>query len=204
MLEGAGRYGQLNPEKWYDSEEFRQAWWVTEAIPGSFTRLNAATYWHLATNFVPPNGTVVEVGVDQGRSASMLLAALHKTIPAHVVLVDSWESVLIENKAKTEKNLARFMNDENLLVGVCHAKSEEAAVFVHPSIDLLHIDAHHYHPSIDIDCETWLPKVKPGGIACFHDVGATFPDVDEAMAKYLKDWEPLGVYDCLGVWRKPQ
>src|SRR6185436_3660517 len=68
MLEGAGSQsaGPLNPERWYTTAEFRNAWWFTESIPGSFTRLNAAAYREIASG-LPPDAIIVEVGVDQGR-----------------------------------------------------------------------------------------------------------------------------------------
>ena len=37
------------------------------------------------------------------------------------------------------------------------------------SIDILHIDGCHYYGDIKHDFETWLPKVKKGGIILLHD-----------------------------------
>lgn len=205
MLEGVGQSEgqQLDPTKWYDTEAFRKAWWVTEAIPGSFTRLNAAAYWELATR-VPLFGSIVEVGVDQGRSASILAeVSTQRGGDLSLHFVDSWESVLIENKAKTEKMLEGFPVIQDR-VKIYYMKSKEASkLFADESVDMVHIDAHHYHPSVDIDCESWMPKLKGGGIWAMHDVKATFPDVDETVAKYVSGWPSLGIFDCLGVWIKP-
>jgi hypothetical protein len=49
-------------------------WARTDKIPGSFTRLNAEKLYEYASQ-VPVGGAIVEIGVDQGRSASVLLAA---------------------------------------------------------------------------------------------------------------------------------
>src|SRR5436189_995116 len=205
MLEGAGSHPTttLNPERWYSSEEFRRAWWVTEAIPGSFTRLNGAAYWDIAW-FLPKDAILVEVGVDQGRSASLLCDVMeNQRGDLHLNLVDSWESILIDNLAKTKRMVDEFP-DASRRTTVLHMKSETAALrFADESVDFVHIDAHHYHPSVDIDCESWMPKLRSGGIWAMHDVAATFPDVDEAVAKYTAGWEMMGLWDCLGVWRKP-
>ena len=84
---------------------FEEAWAICDSIPGSFTHTNANGLWD-ACKRLPDNAYIAEVGVDQGRSASILLAA---SKPAWIIaLVDSWESVLIDNKAKVEALLKRF------------------------------------------------------------------------------------------------
>lgn len=205
MLEGAGRHPakELTPERHYTGDEFKAAWWVTEAIPGSFTRLNAAAYYDLALG-LPKDSIIVEVGVDQGRSASILCEVMENQRPdLRLNLVDSWESVLIDNLAKTKAMLERFPAAASRTT-VHHMRSEVAAQrFADLSVNMVHIDAHHYHPSVDMDCVSWMPKLAKGGVWAMHDVQATFPDVDEAVAQYTAGWERLGLWDCLGVWRKP-
>lgn len=203
MIEGAGSRGTITPERHYDSPEFRSMWWATEAIPGSFTRLNAAAYYDIALS-LPKDAIIVEVGVDQGRSASVLCNVMENDRPdIRLNLVDSWESVLIDNLAKTRKMLTLFPHAATRTT-IHHMSSAMAAERFRPeSVDMIHIDAHHYKGGVDVDCEVWMPKLRPGGIWAMHDVQATFPDVDEAVARYLTGWESLGLFDCLGVWRKP-
>jgi len=62
-----------------------------------------------------------------------------------------------------------------------------------PYIDLVHIDGDHFDAAKD--CELWLPDLKPGGIAAFHDV---IPDprsniyqVYLDVEKYTGTWPTL-------------
>lgn len=177
---------------------FDQAWTFTDTIPGSFTRLNGEVLYKLALQ-VQPGEVIVEVGVDQGRSASLLLAASEIT-GAQVVLVDSWESVLIENKKKVEVLTARFPLPQPRII---YGNSVQAAPLVTREIALLHIDANHYGDNPSQDCAAWLPKLKSGGVACFHDAGSTFPAVDQAVANHTAGWQDLGLWEGLAVRRKP-
>jgi hypothetical protein len=78
------------------------------------------------------------------------------------------------------------------------------------TIDLLHIDGLHTYDAVRSDFETWLPKVRPGGIILFHDVRARLMDFGA-----WKFWDELeagthGAHACfsfdhgfgLGVLRK--
>ncbi len=178
---------------------FSYIWPFTDSIPGSFTHLNGEKLYEYACQ-VPDGGTIVEVGVDQGRSASVLMAAIHGRRIA-LVLVDSWESVLIDNKAKVERLVAECADAP--YATVIHGMSVHVAPLVTGAIDLIHIDANHYAPNPALDCEAWLPKLVSGGVACFHDCQSTFPAVDDAVAKYCAGWEDLGIWDGLGIRRKP-
>src|SRR5438309_10588354 len=78
-------------------EAFESVWAYMKDIPGSFTGLNAEKLYQYAKTIL--DGLIVEVGVDQGRSTSTLLYAA-KISGSRLVLVDSWESILIENMHK--------------------------------------------------------------------------------------------------------
>jgi hypothetical protein len=186
-------------ERLKDDWKFREGWWRAEGIPGSYTRLNAAKLWEYA-HHVPIGGTIVELGVDRGRSASIILASI-ETTNADFYLIDSWESILIENRRKVEKLLGEFSRLANY--HIVQAKSTPPPEWFQLGIDLLHIDADHYLGGVDKDCEAWLPQVKHGGVALFHDYGSTFPVVTQSVDKYTVGWEDLGNWDSLAIRRKP-
>jgi hypothetical protein len=183
---------------------FDELWNFTDTIPGSFTRLSGEKLWEYALG-VPDKGVVIEVGVDQGRSASILLESA-KLTNAFVHLIDSWESILVDNRIKVEAMCrARF---EAARYFIFQEKSVAASeMFTPEGTDLIHIDAHHHDDVTDggpnLDCIMWLPKLKPGGVACFHDYDSTFHDVKKAVDKYTAGWEDLGAWDSLAIRRKP-
>src|SRR3990167_6750771 len=179
---------------------FEEAWAVCDAIPGSFTKTNAQALWDVCQT-LPLNAFIAEVGVDQGRSASILMAA---SKPGWIVaLVDAWESILIDNKLKVENMLKQFSRTEHGLAWIINAPSALAGQDVKDPLHLVHIDANHYSPHPAEDCEVWLPKLVSGGIAAFHDYQATFPAVTKAVDKYTKGWPVVGNFESLAVRRKP-
>jgi len=53
---------------------------------------------------------------------------------------------------------------------------EAAHRFPDESIELLHIDGYHTYDVVRHDFETWLPKLKPGGIVVLHDTAIRHAD----------------------------
>lgn len=182
---------------------WEELWKFTDSIPGSFTKLSGEKLLKYAMD-VPPFGCIVEVGVDQGRSASLLMEAIWHT-STELWLIDKWESILADNALKVHKLRSKFPPSINCYI--LRESSVNAAADLTLSIDLIHIDAHHHDDIPDggpeLDCAGWLPKVKSGGVACFHDYDSTFHDVKKAVDKHTAGWEDLGVWDSLAIRRKP-
>ena len=174
---------------------FDQVWEETDKIPGSFTKENGYHLFEQALG-VPIYGSVIEIGVDQGRSASLLLTAA-KIKGFYVSLVDSWESVLIDNYERVKALRSRF---PKVRCSIFHAKSADIVNQLPGPYDLIHIDANHTAESADEDCRLWLGKVKHKGIACFHDYD--MDGVRKAVDKYTANWEKIGDFDNLAIRRK--
>ncbi len=181
---------------------FDEIWAFSDTIPGSFTRLSGEKLYEYAMQ-VPPKAITVEVGVDQGRSASILLAAAEST-GAELILADKWESILVDNMYKVQALTRQFSSVRSFII---HGSSAAVGAAYAMDIDLIHIDAHHHDDISDggpnLDCQAWLPKVKSGGVACFHDYDSTFHDVKKAVDRYTAGWENLGEWDSLAIRRKP-
>ena len=75
------------------------------------------------------------------------------------------------------------------------------------SIDLLHIDGLHTESAVRHDVDSWLPKVRPGGIILLHDVDVRRRDfgVWKIWAELQERGRSWTFHDGpgLGVWQKP-
>jgi Methyltransferase domain len=81
------------------------------------------------------------------------------------------------------------------------------AKFAPESIDLLHIDGHHTEDAVRHDVESWLPKLRSGGILLMHDVtmrGRNFGvwKVWSELTAAARSWT-FPQSPGLGVWEKP-
>ena len=79
--------------------------------------------------------------------------------------------------------------------------------FANETIDLLHLDGLHTEEAVRRDFETWLPKIRPGGILLMHDISVrarefgvwkVWADLRERGPSYAFADGP-----GLGVWQKP-
>jgi Methyltransferase domain len=79
--------------------------------------------------------------------------------------------------------------------------------FESESIDVLHLDGLHTEPAIRHDVDSWLPKLKPGGILLLHDVGVRSKGfgvwkIWRELQEQSRSWTFLDG-PGLGVWQKP-
>ncbi len=178
----------------------------TELLNWINARTDHATYTDAAllrlmefTKAVPDLGHIVEIGVYGGRTSSIYLWETTKRRIA-VSLIDSW--VLNESDAKPAfEALAQQIPCSYASYWM---QSKKAAALIGP-IDLLHIDGDHDQGAWE-DCELYLPKVNPGGIAVVHDYGddhGSYPEVIKAVDHYFaKGWELLEVVGSQFAARK--
>lgn len=155
---------------------------------------------------------VVELGVDRGESyfAFCQSAAENKT-DTRCYGVDTWrgdqhaggydETTFAQVSAHNRDNYETFST-------LIPASFDEALKKFEPeSIDLLHLDGLHTESAVRHDVDSWLPKVRPGGMMLLHDV-----DVRNRNFGVWKVW--AGLRECgrswtfhngpgLGVWQKP-
>ena len=127
-----------------------------------------------------PGSRWCEVGTLYGKSLIAVGLALPR--PSTLVSIDmNWGRT--EAAGVTAHDAFRELsNDRRLQLHAIRSTSIEAAeVYPDDWFDVVYIDAAHDYDSVRADIDTWLPKVKPGGMICGHDYTAAWPGVIEAV-----------------------
>lgn len=150
-----------------------------------------------------PGSTILEIGVEFGRSTS-ILAQVAKAQGHKLVLVDPFVDPVSGTRAM--EMLAR-VGCEFVLFKMTTARAflKYRLYMGLTNLGLAHIDGDHTREGIETDCRMILPLVLPGGLACFHDYGRdSLPDVYPVVNQYMtaEEWTPAGVANTLGVWRR--
>ena len=155
---------------------------------------------------------LVELGTDRGESYfAFCQSALENETGTKCYAVDHWrgdphagsydETTFTEVDRHNQTHYAKFST-------LFRSAFDDARDRFDPeSIDLLHIDGHHTEAAVRHDLETWLAKLRPGGILLMHDVAMRGRDfgVWKVWAELEKSGrsgtfqQPPG----LGVWEKP-
>jgi hypothetical protein len=69
--------------------------------------------------------------------------------------------------------------------------SWRAAKLIAPaSVDMLFIDGSHTYENVRADLSLWLPKRRPGGFVCGHNLTPDCPGVRQALDELLVGWRP--------------
>lgn len=118
--------------------------------------------------------TMVEIGSYAGESAEIWAQS---GVFKKIVCVDAWKNGWNDEAAASNTTeIAEKKFDEVAAMYPCIEKfksdsSAAAKEFEDCSLDLVYIDANHAYDAVKSDIETWLPKVKKGGIIAGHDYG---------------------------------
>jgi len=170
---------------------FEKMWCKSRCIPGHFYQENAKEMFRHAM-LCRPGSEFVEIGCWCGRSASIL---------GQVAMARQCRLTLVDNFAMPPSAIVLVYSLRNLGIGfelMAMLSAQAAPLFTRP-IDLLHIDGGH--GLIEQDCELWLPKLKQGGIAMFHDWGQGHQLIMRTV-NALQGYEDLGIFDSLAIRRK--
>lgn len=144
----------------------------------------------------PDGGTFVELGCFKGKSTSFIVTEIinrHRIV--EFIAVDSFEGATNSNDNKeveAYKGISDieidFDRNTKLISGnfskVKSLSHESAKLFDDGSIDILFIDAGHGHEAVKKDIESWMPKMKKGGIISGHDYNA-WEGVNKAVNELL-------------------
>lgn len=208
----------------------REIFKVAQGIPGEFQKGSMQLLWDCLEQ-LPHHPTVVEVGVEYGRSSSIILGWGVEN-PAAMLFVDArlWNAE--EGRTSWLSVLEFYQYSRTVLdfhpayggpawygVSPGHRSSYHYAEgYSHDIAEglpqyrphLLHIDGDHTAEGVAGDSR-WLRLLHPGGIALFHDYRAvggdgktpTFPGYSEAIDLATPNWEILGLSNTLLALRKP-
>lgn len=155
---------------------------------------------------------LVELGTDRGESYfAFCQSARENQTQTKCFAIDHWQgdshagSYDSTTFNDVESHNRKYYGDFSTLIRSTFDEALER--FAPASIDLMHIDGHHTEEAVRHDVESWLPKLRPGGILLMHDVA-----VRARGFGVWKVWEELlrGGRSCtfaqspgLGVWEKP-
>jgi hypothetical protein len=155
---------------------------------------------------------LVELGVDRGESYfAFCQSALENDTGTRCVGIDTWsgdehaggydETTFAQVSDHNRENYARF----SILV---RSTFDNALAHFEPeSIDLFHLDGFHTGAAVRHDLDSWLPKIRPGGIVLLHDVGVRTKGfgVWKVWAALQNEGRSWTFQDGpgLGVWQKP-
>jgi predicted O-methyltransferase YrrM len=149
---------------------FDAVWPAVAGIPGWLTPEQARALWDCAAR-VPAGGRVVEIGSFQGRSTSVLAAAVGGA-GARVTAVDPFISGLGLHK---EDEISRGTFEANLerlglrdTVDLTVSRSVAARPTWAGTIDFLYIDGKHDVRTV-LDDLRWVEDVRSGGEVAVHD-----------------------------------
>jgi Methyltransferase domain len=155
---------------------------------------------------------LVELGVDRGESYfAFCQSALENETGTRCFGIDTWrgdehaggydETTFAQVSAHNREHYAAFSS-------LVRSNFDDALGQFEPeSIDVLHLDGLHTQTAVRHDLDSWLPKIRSGGIILLHDVGVRAKGfgvwrVWEELQKEGRSWT-FADGPGLGVWQKP-
>ena len=110
-----------------------------------------------------------------GRAVSSILRNYGVNNVGEVVKNDQLFELFLDNISPIKEHL-----------NVIRKPSTEAAkTFEDGSLDFVFIDACHEYQDVKDDIESWIDKIKPGGVIAGHDY--LHPDVKQAVDEFFGD-----------------
>ena len=137
------------------------------SIPTHLTQRERVLLFEMAKS-LPPFPTVVEVGSYLG-SSTCCLAAGCRLRKGRVYAVDTWtNSGMSEGPRDTYQEFLRNTTPLRDWIVPLRGYSTEVGSKFSGQIDLLFVDGDHSYEAVRADLETWLPKVKDGGMVLLY------------------------------------
>lgn len=168
---------------------------INNDIPRTMT-IQGLEYLGRLARTVPKKGLIVEVGPLFGSSTWVLAKNADPSV--RVITIDTWESEPwikgIEAKFSDCKPFSReafeYYTRDCANVEIIQGKSPFVMQMQNwnEEIDLFFDDATHGDPGLIDSLNYYLPKLKPGGIACGDDFASGWPDIVARVSDLGHHW----------------
>lgn len=113
----------------------------------------------------------LEIGSYLGASSIVIASAL-TSMKQKLYCVDTWENdAMTEGKRDTFREFSDNVSNFSSLIVPLRGTSLDKSLNFSESLDYIFFDGDHSYEGIKSDVDAWLPRLRPGGIAIFHDYG---------------------------------
>lgn len=144
-----------------------------------WTSMDEAALLFKCVQKTPKDAVLVELGTAYGRTTAVMALADRK-----VITIDNYTDP-IQTLEKQEETKNQEILRTLPIEFITGESTEIAKTFQDESIDLIFIDADHKYESVKADIDSWLPRVKKGGMVLFHDYDS-WPGVTQAVDEAIK------------------
>ncbi len=182
---------------------FQEVWQKSKSTEGAFSPEEGKILFNKAM-ICGENSNIVEIGSYLGKSSSILGQVAkyrNQNLTCIDPFVDSCGDIKRGDMEQAFRaNMERLNLDYELLV----MKSKDAFEVYDKEIGLILFDGDHRGFVVEQDMELWLPRVKVGGYALFHDYGGTgWPGVKVAVDKInKKEFICEGIQQTIIVYKR--
>lgn len=139
-----------------------------------FTHLTENEKFKLLLLASRTKGCFLEIGSYLGASSSFIAEGIIKSGEknSRLYCVDTWKNhSMSEGERDTFSEFKHNIKMYRDIIVPLQGLSLDQAVNFNQEIDFIFFDGDHSYEGLKLDVETWLPKVKPGGMVVFHDIG---------------------------------
>jgi predicted O-methyltransferase YrrM len=168
----------------------------TVSSNAAFEDPECEAYFNLLMS-LPPHALVIEVGLQFGRSSAIAL---------QVAKANNLRYWGVDPFIEPPEAEAQWLEMAKPFQPFKLSKMKSNEVIVGEPIDLVLIDGDHSYKGVSDDCGHFLPHVRQGGFACFHDYGReSLPEVYAAVRDYMdgnQHWINHAHVGTLGVWQR--
>lgn len=147
---------------------------------------------------LPENAVCINIGAGTGTSALAILEQRPDLMETFTTVDISRGSPLggLRNERNAFDNAGIALRHKQVLSDSVQAGQEFVG-----DIDFIFVDGNHTYEGVKGDIQAWIPKVKNGGIAAFHDYQPAYPMVKRAIDEFMSEHEEISYVRSMKVFR---